>query len=76
MKPKIQVAANLFIYQARKCYDGGNRVRFIFIAFLEERESVEKIVRMKDGLVSTFFFLHANIEEKLHLSSPITAKAS
>ena len=46
------------------------------ITFLEERECVEKIVRMKDGLVATFSFLHANIKEKLHLSSPITTKAS
>ena len=47
-----------------------------FIAFLEERECVEKIVRMMYGLVSTFSFLLASIEEKLHLSSPITTKAS
>ena len=38
------------------------------IAFLEERGCVEKIVRMKDALVSAFSFLH--------LSSPITTKAS
>ena len=37
----------------------------ILIAFLEERKCVEKIVRMKDGLVSTFCFLHENIKEKV-----------
>ena len=37
------------------CCDGWNRGGLLFIAFLEERECVEKIVRMKDGLVSTFF---------------------
>ena len=48
----------------------------LFIAFLEERECVEKIVWMKDGLESSFSFQNASIEEKLHLSSPITTKAS
>ena len=51
-------------------------VGLISITFLEERECVEKIVRMKDGLVATFSFLYANIKEKLNLSSPITTKAS
>ena len=48
----------------------------LVIAFLEERECVDKIVRMKDGLVSTFYFLHPSIEEKLHLSLSITTKVS
>ena len=51
-------------------------VVLLCIAFLEERESVEKLGRMKDGLVSTFTFLHASNAEKPHLSSPIIAKAS
>ena len=31
----------------------------LFIVFMEERECVEKIVKMKDVLVSTFSFLNA-----------------
>ena len=41
------------------------------IALLEERESVEKLGRMKNGLFFTFPFLHATNAEK-----PITTKAS
>ena len=48
----------------------------LFIVFLEESEYVKKIIKMKDRLVFTFYFLHAGIEEKLHLSSTITTKAS
>ena len=58
------------------CCDGGNSAVLFLIVFLEERECVEKIGRVKDGLVSTFSLLHASIAEKLHLSSPITSKAS
>ena len=47
-----------------------------FVAFLEERECLEKIGRMKNGLVSNFPFLHAINAEKPHLISPITTKAS
>ena len=36
-----------------------NRVGLLFIAFLEERECVEKTVMIKDVLVSTFSFLNA-----------------
>ena len=42
----------------------------LLIAFLEEWEYIEKIVRTKDGLVYFFYFLRASIEEKLHLISP------
>ena len=31
----------------------------LFIAFLEERDCVEKIVRIRDRLVSTFFSMQA-----------------
>ena len=44
-------------------------------AFLEIKESGEKLERMKDGLVSSFPFLHASNEEKPNPSSPITTKA-
>ena len=46
------------------------------IAFLEEREYVERLVRMKNGLVSTFPFHHTSKAEKPQLSFPITTKAS
>ena len=46
------------------------------IAFLEERESEEKLGRMKNGLVLAFPFLHASNAEKPHLSFTITTKAS
>ena len=45
------------------------------IVFLEEK-SVEKLDRMKDGLVSNFHILHASNAEKPHSSSPIKRKAS
>jgi hypothetical protein len=41
------------------CCDGGYRVGLLFIAFLEERDCVEKIVRIRDRLVSTFFSMQA-----------------
>ena len=44
----------------------------ILIAFLEEKEFVEKIERMKDGLVSAFLFSPCILKRK----SPITTKAS
>ena len=46
----------------------GNRVVLLFIAFLEEREYVEKLGRMTNGLVYTFPFLHTNNAEKSHLN--------
>jgi hypothetical protein len=49
-----------------------NRVVLLFIAFLEEREFVEKFGRMNNELIYTFPLLHANHAEKPHLSSPIT----
>ena len=58
------------------CFDKGTRVVLLFIDFLEERECVERIGSMKNGLVFTFPFLHASNTEKPHLSSPITTKAS
>ena len=42
---------------------------FLFLAFLEERKCVEKLGRMKNGLVSTCFFLHTSNAEIFHLSS-------
>ena len=36
----------------------------IFIAFMEEREYVERLGRMDNGLVSTFHFLHSSNGEK------------
>ena len=45
------------------------------IAFLEEKEGVEKHERTKSGLVSTFHFLHASNAEKPPLSSPTATKA-
>ena len=48
----------------------------LYIAFKEERENVKRLERMKNGLVSTFPFLHASNAEKPHISSPITRKAS
>ena len=47
----------------------------ICIDFPEERESVERLGRAKDALVSTFPFLHASNAEKPHTSYPITTKA-
>ena len=35
---------------------GGNKVVLLFAAFLQERECVEKLRRMKNGIVSTFSF--------------------
>ena len=35
---------------------GGNTVVVLFAAFLQERECVEKLRRMKNGIVSTFSF--------------------
>ena len=49
---------------------------FLFIAFLEEREYVEKVGRIKKGLVSIFPFLHASNAEKPHPISTIKTKAS
>ena len=48
---------------------GGNRIAFLFIVFLEERECVEKLGMMYNGLVSTFPFCYASIAEKHHLPS-------
>ena len=48
----------------------------LFNAFLEEREFVEKIGRVKNGLVSTCSFLHTSNAEKPHLSFPLTTQAS
>ena len=73
--PDTPVSAGNIVYEAFFC-EGGNRVGLLFIVFLAERECVERNVEMKDGLASTFYFLHASIEKKLHLSSPITTKAS
>ena len=57
-------------------FDRGTMVVLLCIAFLEERECVEKLGRTMNKLVSTFPFLHASNAEKPHLSSPITTKAS
>ena len=57
------------------CFYGGNRVGLLCIAFLEERESVKMIGRMKNGLHSSFPFLQASNSEK-PLSSPMTTKVS
>ena len=54
---------------------GGNRVVLLFFAFLEEKR-VQKLDRMKDGLVSTFLNLHASHAEKPHLISSIKTNAS
>ena len=48
----------------------------LVIAFLEEKESDEKLGMIKNGLVSTFLFPDELNSEKCHLSSPITTKAS
>ena len=50
------------------CFDGGNRVMFFCIDFLEEH--VEKFGKMKDGLVYNFL-LHASNSEKPCFCSPI-----
>ena len=71
----IKPTAETWIYEAFVLM-GGTRVVLIFIAFLEAMECVEKLGRMKSGLVSTFPFLHAKNAEKHHLSSPITTQAS
>ena len=52
----------------------GKRVVLISYAFLEERESVERLGKMKNGLVSTFPFIHASNADKPYLSSPIIPK--
>ena len=57
------------------CFDRENRDMLLFIAFLQEWECVEKLGRMKNGLVSTFPFLHASNAEKPHFSSHISANA-
>ena len=49
---------------------GVNRVVLLFNDFLEEREYVEKLGRVKNGPVSTFPFLHASNAEKPHLLLP------
>ena len=46
----------------------------LFVAFVKERECVQKLRRMKNGIVSTFPFLPASNAENPHLSSPITTK--
>ena len=71
----IKPTAETWIYEAFVLM-GGTRVVLIFIAFLEEMECVEKLGKMKSGLVSTFPFLHAKNAEKHHLSSPTTTQAS
>ena len=48
----------------------------LFVDTLEERECLEKLVMLKNGLVYTFPFLHTSNAENPHLSSPITKKAS
>ena len=44
----------------------GNRVVLLFITFLETRECLEKVGRTRNGLVSTFPYLHANNAENSH----------
>ena len=51
-------------------------VVLIFFAFLEESECIEAIGRRKNGLVSTFPFLHASNAKKPHPIFPITTQAS
>ena len=51
-----------------------NRVVFLFVAFLVERECVAKLRRMKNVLFSTWSFLHTSNAEKPHLRSPIKTK--
>ena len=46
------------------------------IAFLEERECVEIMFMMQNGLVSSFTFLHELKADEPHFISPITTKAS
>ena len=48
----------------------------LFIAFQEEREYVEKLGEIKNGLVSTFPFHHASNTEKPHLRSPVITEDS
>ena len=53
----------------RPLFLGGNRVVVLFIAFLEEKESDEKLGRMKNGLISTFLFSMRAMQRNPHLSS-------
>ena len=46
------------------------------IAFLEEREYVEKLGRIKDDLSPPFLLLPASNADKPHLSYPIATNAS
>ena len=54
--------------------NGGTSIELLCIAFLEERERVETLWRMKDGLA--YNFLPENSPEKPYPRSPITTKAS
>ena len=42
----------------------------VFIDFMEEREYLERLGRMKNRLVSTFPFLHESNAQKSHLLIP------
>ena len=68
------VSAETVIYETFVLI-GEKRVVIMCITFLEEK-SVEKLDRLKDGLVSNFSILHASDAEKPHPSSPIKTKAS
>ena len=54
----------------------GEKGRAFSNAFLEERECVEKLGRMKNLIVSTLNFLFTSDTEIPHHSSPATIKAS
>ena len=45
-------------------------VVLLFIDFLEERECLERLERMKNRLVSTVLFLHESNAGKPHLIIP------
>ena len=68
------VSAKTVIYETFYC-DRITRVWLLCVAFKEERESVEKLERTKDGLVYTFLF-PACKQFREYPSSPITTKAS
>ena len=48
----------------------------LYIAFLKERECIEKLGRTKIRLVPTFPICHVSNAKKPHVISPITTKAS
>ena len=50
-------------------------MKLLSSAFLEEKESVEKLGKVNNGLAYTFSFLNARNAEKPYPICPITTKA-